>query len=128
VSLADRVILNTAADDRTAVVEALAGVPGLSATPAAPDVPTAGAAWPVWDQTTYAGRLGAPSQPAYLVYCLLPAGYATETIDAGDQFVSDVVAALWPLGHIEYAEPVAVRFDDAGMTMPAIRVRLIIRG
>jgi hypothetical protein len=127
VSLADRVI-SSAATDRAAVVAALAGVAGVSATPAAPDVPTAGAAWPVWDQTTYGGRLGAPSQPAYLVYVLLPAGYAPDTIDTGDAFVSDVVAALWPLGHIEYAEPVAVRFDDAGMTMPAVRFRLVIRG
>jgi hypothetical protein len=128
VSLADRVIPVAAVTDRASVVAALAGVAGVSATPAAPDVPTPGAAWPVWDQTTYAGRLGAPSQPAYLVYVLLPAGYAPETIDAGDRFISDVVAALWPLGHIEFAEPVAVRFDDAGMTMPAIRIRLVIRG
>ena len=69
-----------------------------------------------------------PSQPAYLVYVLLPAAYNPDTIDAGDQFVTDVVAALWPLGHVEYAEPVGVRFDDAGMTMPAIRIRLVVRG
>ena len=127
-SLADRVIARDATTDRAAIVAALAGGAGLSATPAPPDVPTAGAAWPVWDQTTYAGKLSLPAQPAYLIYVLLPAGYNPSTIDAGDQFITDVVSALWPLGNIEWAEPVAVRFDDAGMTMPAIRVRLVMRG
>jgi len=120
----------TPAADRASIVEALAAIPSVVASASAPDVPTEGATWPVWDLTEYAGKVGAPSQPAYFIYRLLPAGYTPETVDAGDRIVQELEDALWGVGRLEYSEPVRVRFDDGsggGITMPAVRVRLILR-
>ena len=119
--------LAASADTRAALVAALSTVQGLSASRAAPDVPTAGAAWPVWTQTTYAGRLGAPAVHTYDVYVILPAGYLPSTVDQADGLRDQVAAALWPAGTVQSTEPVSVQFDDSA-TMPGIRARVIMRG
>jgi hypothetical protein len=128
-SLAQRtLLLPAAATDRAVVVAALNTIEWAHALPEAPDTPTPGACWPRWDQTTYGGQLSAPAQPAYLVYALLPSGDMATTVDAGDQYVTDLVGALWGLGRIEYAEPTSVPFEDGSAPVPAVRVRLVIRG
>jgi hypothetical protein len=114
-------------DTRAAIVAALGAVPGLVPSTNVPDVPTPGAAWPAWVQTTFAGTLASPGVPAYDVYVLLPAGYRQDTVEQGDSLLALVVDALWPLGQVQLAEPVTVRFDSS-QTMPGLRVRLVMKG
>ena len=52
-----------ATDSRDLLVQALATVPSLAATPNVPDVPTEGAAWPVWVQSTFDRSLALPGAP-----------------------------------------------------------------
>jgi hypothetical protein len=115
-----------AQDTRQTLVDALGAVQGLTATPSAPDVATAGATWPVWALTDYAGRLGAPSRRTYDVFVVLPAGYLPDTVDQADGLVDQVAGALWPVAVIQTAEPVQIQFDDSAV-MPGLRVRVIAR-
>lgn len=116
-----------ATDSRTALVTALATVPSLSVTPQVPDVPTEGAAWPVWMQTTWAGLLASPGRATYDVYVLLPAAAAATTVETADGLLAQVAQAIWQLCVIELAEPVSVRFDNQ-TTMPGMRLRVTMRG
>lgn len=105
--------------------DALAGVSGLSATLSAPDVATAGAAWPRWVQTTYSGALCDPADDTFDIYVVLPADYAQQTVDDGDTFRDAVEVALWSVSTIAYAEPVAIQFSDH-QTMPGLRFRVTV--
>jgi hypothetical protein len=118
--------LAQALDARAALVGALGAVPGLTATSSAPDVPTAGATWPVWAQNTYGGTIGAPSVRTYDVFVILPAGYAPDTVDQADGLVDQVATALWPVAVIQTAEPVQIQFDSSN-TMPGLRFRVVAR-
>jgi hypothetical protein len=115
------------ADTRAAIVAALSGVAGLVASTSVPDAPVAGSAWPTWVQSTFSGYLGSPGVPAYDVYVLLPAGYRQETVEQGDSLLAQVVTALWPIGTVELAEPVQVRFSNQ-THMPGLRIRLTMKG
>lgn len=114
-------------ETRAAIVAALAEVPGLNATSSAPDVATAGAAWPRWVQTTYAGHLCALAEDQYDVLVTLPADYAATTVDEGDGFRDTVGLALVRLGRVAYAEPVSIAFQDR-QVMPGLRFRLEVKG
>lgn len=116
-----------ATDARTAVVDALATVPGLEPTPAMPDTPTAGAAWPVWAESRYAaGKLAHPVTHTYEVRVLLPAGYMPDTVDAADGIIEALMGALSKVGRVEAATPVTVVFDPEQLTMPGISVRVTV--
>lgn len=123
--LAERTVVPV--DTRAQVVAALGTVDGLSASPNVPDVPTEGAAWPVWVQTTFDGSLALPGRPTYDVYALLPAGYVTTTVETADGLLGQVASALWPISVVQLAEPVAVRFENQ-VTMPGLRLRIRMRG
>ena len=112
---------------RELITDALATVPGLSVTPSVPDVPTPGAAWPVWVQTTYAAVLAAPARDTYDVYVLLAGGLSEATVMEGKAQLAQVVRALWLPCVVELAEPVAVRFDSQTQ-MPGLRIRVTMRG
>ena len=116
-----------ATDSRTLLVQALATVPSLTASPNVPDVPTEGAAWPVWMQTTFDHSLGQPGIGTYDVYALLPAGYITTTVEAAEGLLGLICAALWQVSIVQLAEPVQVRFDNQ-TTMPGLRLRVRMRG
>lgn len=111
---------------RQSLVDALGAVPGLVAGHNAPDVATAGSAWPRWVQTTYAGRLCSVAQDEFDVYAILPADYIATTVDQGDQFRDLIEPALTPVAVIAYSEPVAVQFND-NQTMPGLRFRVTSR-
>src|SRR5262245_20198660 len=115
-----------ASDSRTVLVAALATVPGLSATPDVPDVPTEGAAWPAWVQTTFDGTLLLPGRATFDVYVLLPAGAHRTTVETADGLLGQVVRALWLSAIVQLAEPVQVRFET-NQTMPGLRLRVIMR-
>src|SRR5262245_16165131 len=97
---------------RAAIVAELATVPGLTATTAAPDQATAGAAWPRWIQTTYDGHLCTLARDQYDVLVTLPADYLATTVDQGDGFRDTVALVLVRLGRVAYAEPVSIAFQD----------------
>lgn len=92
----------------------------------APDVATAGSAWPRWVQTTYRGRLCSVAIDDFDVYVVLPADYLDTTVDQGDAFRDVVEPALAPVAVIAYSEPVAVQFNDQ-QTMPGLRFRVTSR-
>ena len=114
------------AEMRATLTAALGTVPGLTASPSIPDQATAGAAWVKWIQTTYTGNLETPGIYSYDAFLVLPAEYMAETVDQGDDFLAAVVPALWPLAVVEYAEPVAIQFNDR-QTMPGLRLRIVSR-
>lgn len=116
-----------ATDSRDLIVAALATVPSLSASPSTPDVPTEGAAWPVWVQSTFDGVLALPGRATYDIYALLPAGYALHTVETGDGLLGQICTALWQVCVVQLAEPVQVRFENQ-TTMPGLRLRVIMRG
>lgn len=115
----------TGTDSRALILATLETVPGLSVTPSAPDVAVAGAAWPVWRQTLYTGRLCEPGTHAYDVFAVLPGDYAATTVDDGDRLRDALVPALARVGHVDYAEPIYLTFND-NQTMPGVRVRVTI--
>lgn len=110
---------------RAALVAALGAVTGVSATNQAPDVATAGAAWPRWVQTTYSGSLSDPAEDVYDVYVILPADYAEHTTDEGDAMRDRVEPVLWAVSTVAYCEPLAVQFSDS-QTMPGLRFRVTV--
>ena len=116
-----------ASDSRSANGVALGTVEGLTASPNVPDGPTEGAAWPVWVQTLFDASLGQPGRATFDVYVLLPAGYATTTVETADGLLGQVVGALWQLCVVQLAEPVNVRFET-NQTMPGLRLRVQMRG
>lgn len=125
--LGSRPLAVIAPDYRATVVAALSNVASLVPSSNVPDVPTEGAAWPVWIQTTFDGVLALPGRPVYDVYCLLPAGYPTDTVEKGDGLLGQVCEALWPVAVVQLAEPVSVRFENQ-TTMPGLRLRILMRG
>jgi hypothetical protein len=116
----------TATGTRTRIVDALEAVDGITAYPVVPGQATAGAAWPKWIQTLYAGHLCSLAQDTYDVLVTLPASYVATTVDQGDAFRDVVAPALLRLGRLEVAEPVQVTFNDK-QTMPALRFRVVVQ-
>lgn len=116
----------TSSGARARLVTALAGVAGLSATSAAPDVATAGAAFPRWVQTTYNGALCELAVDEFDVFVVLPADYHPTTVDDGDTVRDAVAPALWAVAHIAYCEPVTIGFAD-NQNMPGLRFRVTVR-
>ena len=112
---------------RQAVVDALALVPGLTATASMPPTPVAGAAWPVWAESHYrGGKLAHPIAHTYDVRVLLPAGYHADTVDAADGLVEQVMGALSKCGTVETVGPVLVVFESNQSTMPGISARVTV--
>jgi hypothetical protein len=89
-------------------------------------VATAGAAWPRWVQTTYAGHLCSVASDDFDVYAVLPGDYLETTVDEGDTFRDAIEPALMAVGTLAYSEPVSVAFNDS-QTMPGIRFRVTIK-
>jgi len=112
-----------AGDTRTSIVDALDSVDGLTGYRTVPDQATAGAAWPRWVQTTYDGPLCSLAKDQYDVLVTLPADYVAQTVDQGDGYRDTVAMALLAVGHVQYAEPVQITFDD-NQVMPGLRLRL----
>lgn len=108
---------------RAALVTALGTVEGLTAYPTAPNQATAGAAWPKWVQTTYAGHLDTLGLDTYEILVTLPASYAEQTVDEGDGFRDLVAFALMPVARVVFAEPAQMTFNDR-QTMPGLRLRV----
>lgn len=110
---------------RASLVNALNSA-GLNATAYAPDSPTQNAAWPQWNITQWNGHVADPARYTFDVYAVLNGADAETTVTAGDEMVSQVAPALWPVAVIQSAEPVLITFGD-GTTMPGIRFRVVSR-
>lgn len=114
------------ADSRAALVEALAGVAGVTATPVAPDSATDGAAWPAWTETTFDGHLGDPSRHAFSVYVVLNGSEPNTTVDQADGLITAIAPALVGVAIVEAVEPVQITFGDQTV-MPGLRFRVTTR-
>ena len=111
---------------RQAVLDALAGVPGLVPSPTMPDTPMPGAAWPVWAESRYRdGKLIRPLTHTYEVRVVLPAGWLPETVDTADGLVDTLMAALSTVGNVDVANPVQIQFDNA-TSMPGVNARVTV--
>jgi hypothetical protein len=108
---------------RGELVAALGTVDGLEAYRTAPAQATAGAAWPKWVQTTYAGHLDTLGRDTYEILVTLPASYAEQTVDEGDGFRDVVAFALLAVARVTFAEPAQITFNDR-QTMPGLRLRV----
>lgn len=112
---------------RQAVVDALATVPGLTATASMPDTPDAGAAWPVWAESRYRdGKLSHPLAHTYEVRVVLTAAYHPDTVDAADGLVELVCRALSKVGTVDVAQPAQLVFETNQSTMPGLLVRVTV--
>jgi hypothetical protein len=113
---------------RQAVVDALNTIPGVEATAAMPDTPTAGAAWPVWAEGRFGtGKLAQPISHTYEAIVVLPEGYHPDTVDAADGLVEQVMTALRRVGPVELSQPVQVVFDPHNSaSMPGITTRVTV--
>lgn len=117
----------SATPGRQAVVDALATVTGLTPTPAMPDTPDFGSAWPVWAESRYRdGKLARPLVPTYEVRVILPASYHRDTVDVGEELAEEVCAALSKIGSVDVAQPVQVVFEQNQTQMPGLLVRVTV--
>ena len=108
--------------ERQAIVDALNTISGVSAVGSMPDVPHAGAAWPVWTGTDMSrGKLARPISRHYTAVLLLPAGYHAETVDQADGLDEQLIYALSKVGNVDgMTVPTSVLFDNQ-RTMPGIQ-------
>jgi hypothetical protein len=112
---------------RLAVVDALATIDGLTATPSMPDTPDAGSAWPVWSESRYRdGKLSHPLAHTYEVRVILPAAYHPDTVDAADGLIEQVCNALSKVGTVDVANPVSLVFEQNQTSMPGLSVRVTV--
>lgn len=109
---------------RQAILEALAKVPGLNPTPAAPAPIVAGSAWPGWSATEWINACA--TRDTFYVFIALPNGATAATVDAGDEFVEDVATVLWPIGKVVRAEPWAWPVEPGQQAIPVLRFTLEI--
>ena len=115
-----------ASDARSAVLDALALVPGLVPVATMPDTPMAGAAWPVWAESRYRdGKLTRPLTHTYEVRVILPAGWLPETVDTADGLIEALCAALSTVGNFDVANPVQIQFPN-NTSMPGINARVTV--
>ena len=113
---------------RQLVLDALATVPGLTPTPTMPDVPMAGAAWPVWAECSLGlGKMTRPLTHTYEVRVILPQGWMPETVDVADGLVENLSAALARLGVFEWVRPVQITFsNNSSNAMPGLNARVTV--
>lgn len=114
------------ADCRAALVDALSGVPGVTATPTAPDSATAGAAWPAWTETAFNGHVADPSRHSFSVYLVLDGAQMETTVAQADRAISAIGPALVGVAIVAAVEPVQITFGDQTI-MPALRFRVTTR-
>jgi hypothetical protein len=113
---------------RQLVMDALATIPGLTVYATMPDVPMAGAAWPVWAECAYGlGKMTRPLTHAYEVRVILPQGWTPETVDVADGLVEQLATALSRLGPLEWVRPVQITFsNNASNAMPGLNARVTV--
>lgn len=104
---------------RQAIVDALAEVDGLSPSAAAPSPIVAGSAWPGWFESTWLNQCHKQSQ--YYVFVALPNGQPGAVVDAGDEVIDAVAAALWLVGKVLRVEPLAWPVEPGQQTVPVVR-------
>jgi len=114
------------ADSRAALVDALNSVPGVTATPVAPDSATGGAAWPAWTETAFNGHVADPSRHTFSVYVVLDAPEHETTVSQADALISGIGPALVGVAIVAAVEPVQITFGDQTV-MPGLRFRVTTR-
>jgi hypothetical protein len=108
--------------ERQAIVDALAKVPELSPSLAAPAPIVAGSAWPGWSASTWINACTIRSE--WFVFVALPNGLHAGTVDAGDEIVEDIATVLWPVGKISRVEPWAFPVEPGQQAIPVLRFTL----
>jgi len=106
---------------RQAIVDALNAVPGIVATPAPPDVPAPGSAWPSW--TGAATGTLCTLLDSWRVYVCLPNATMLHTVEGADALVQEVWAALLNLADVSNVAPAQITLSDPagiGQTLPAL--------
>lgn len=108
---------------RDEIAAALAGVPGVTASPNAPNVANPGMAWPVWQSSAPLTAYG--WEITWNVFLVLTGGYPDATIAEADPLALAVGDALLQVGAVTLVEPVALGVDASGTaTAPALRFTL----
>ena len=112
------------AGQRAAIVDQLATLPGVVATPSWPAPAVAGSAWPVWQSAQWVTE--SLLRGTWIVFRVLPAGSQQTTAAEADAAVMALGAALWPIGQVQNAEAASVQVEPGGATLPALRFTLEI--
>jgi len=109
--------------DRSAIVAALATVPGLTPSPMRPDTIAAGAAWPVWIGTHWMGlRPDSHREIRWYVYVVLNGTAQSGTAAEGDPLIDLVGNALSAAQlRTDTVEPTGVAVGETSETLPALR-------
>jgi hypothetical protein len=113
---------------RQRIVDALAQVPGITATLAPPDVGGPGAAWPTWTGAavgTYCALID-----TWWVYVILPNPTKLTTVEASDPLIQAVWSALLDVGDVSACD--TARISDAdpadSTALPALRFTMTTTG
>jgi hypothetical protein len=104
---------------RQAILDALATVPGLNPSPAAPAPIVAGSAWPGWSSSSWLNACAVSTE--WFVFVALPNGHQAATVDAGDEIVEDVATVLWPVGKVVRVEPWQWPVEPGQQAIPLLR-------
>lgn len=115
----------TTTDLRTEIMAALDSVAGVTGSPSAPNVITAGSGvgWPTWLSTSWINDW--VRERAWHVFVVMPGTGDVTTLDYADPLVEAVGVALWELGHVDIVEPVSLTAGASGDVVPALRFRLV---
>lgn len=108
---------------RQDIVDALAAVPGITASSAVPDTITPGMAWPVWASTRWLNmtRQG-PREYRWRVFVAITNATAEAAADYLDPLIEPVGQALTDVGlTVELVEPVQAPASEKGGTIPLLR-------
>ena len=114
----------TNAIDRATIVDALKTVPELSVTPTTPDTIVPNAAWPAWSSTVWRNPCVTTSE--WFVFVIAPNGNNESTVDAADDVMEAVDAALWPIAKVTRREPWRIPMEAGQQTVPVVRYTLEI--
>lgn len=114
----------TNALDRATIVGALKTVATLSVHATTPDTIAPMVAWPAWSSTEWLNACATSS--TWYVFVALPNANTESTVDAADDVMEDVAAALWPVCKITRREPWRVPLEAGQQTLPVVRFTLEI--
>ena len=108
---------------RSAIVSALATVPGITAKPTVTGPVSPGDAWPAWRSTRWANLAAdGPVLGAWYVFVALSTGGADVTVMEADPLVDVVARALMGAGlHVVTVEPYQVTVAEGGIGIPVLR-------
>lgn len=116
--------MSTLTEDRAAIVTALAGVAGVSASPTVPTPIVAGCAWPIWEDLIPVTKCMTTNH--WEVFVALPGSSQLGTVSKGEELLYAAIEVLSPLGTVTVVEPMQWPVETGQQSIPVLRFGLEI--